>query len=239
MLGAALRLLCVPPPRWPMLITFVPPGAHGVWPELQKCPPPSTYTRRRHSSEHGQHRVRQPGPGTARSTTSAHARTPQPSPKLAPAVRCTGALPAHPTARRATALPSGWISGGLTLAVPPRRRAAPPGPALQGPRCSLGSIGEWRLRAPLRTLDGRARSPLNGRVDPPVCYGRRARRLRDRQRTSGEGRGGRAGGLSRVHGRCALVQNGGPTCGPTPFISKKCNVRSYATTCNRVIMTHP
>ena len=52
-------------------------------PQLQIMPQPSTRTRRHRSSEHGQHRRRQPGPAAAQDTQPRLVRTPQPAPKLA------------------------------------------------------------------------------------------------------------------------------------------------------------
>jgi len=120
------KIACViarPPPRWPTLTTFVPAGARADAPQLQKRPQPSSWTRRHASTEHSQHRGRLPGPGTAQSTPSAHAREPQHGPKLAPAStlhgRASCSLNGPPRHRRAVR----WRLG----RPGPRQTASPEG----------------------------------------------------------------------------------------------------------------
>ena len=182
-----------PPPRLPSLTTLVASGARAGPPQLQIWPQPSTCARRHRSSERGRHHRSQPGPGAPHSTPSAHAREPQPAPKLAPPVRRAGVPPAHSTARRATALPSGGGSGGQGLASPPRGRTGAVEPAPQASICGGRVARLRRLSAARRPLNGRARRPLNGPAAPAVGLGLRLRRPRPHRPGSGEGRGGRAG----------------------------------------------
>ena len=153
--------------------------------------------------------------------------------------RCTGAHPAHSTARRATAVPSGGVWGGRVLARPPRLRAGATEPAPQGPMCSLRPARARRLRPPLRALNGRARRPLNGPAAPPVGFGWQPRRRGARQRTSSEGRDGLVGRLRLVHGRCTLLRGSVAWDVPRNLLTLIVTSATAVVTCNSVIMTRP
>ena len=191
-----------PPPHWAPVTTSIAAGARGEAPQQQRWPQPSTWTSPHHVSEHGRHLRSRPGPGAAHITPPAHVLTPQHAPKLTPPTRRAVVHPANSTARRTTALPSGGVSGGRWPAGPARGRAGAAEPAVQPAMCRARLVPVRRLWAPRRTLNGRARRPLNGPAVPPLGLGRRLRRARPHRPGSGEGRGGRDGWFRHIKWVC-------------------------------------